>query len=95
MSNVEQPKTKWIFFSSIFMSALALFIIGLEPYVPQIAQALPPNFRDIATVILPVIIMLARQINTNNPISLSRRPGEKAIEPNNPVESDLQDWKGE
>lgn len=95
--NQAQLKTKWIFFSSIFMSALTLFIIGLEPYVPQIAQALPPRFRDIATVVLPVIIMLARQFNTNNPISLLPRPGEKAIEPNTPVvtESDLQDSKGE
>lgn len=69
----NQKNNKLAIFSSIFMSALVLFIIGLEPYVPQIAEMLPDNLSNIATLVLPVIILLARRFNENKPIKVVKK----------------------
>lgn len=68
--NLNERRPKWIFFSSIFMSALVLLIIGIEPYVPQLTEYLPDSLKQVASIILPIVIMLARQYKVNNPTTL-------------------------
>lgn len=70
MMNHGSKRNKLAIFSSIFMSALLLFIIGLEPFVPQIAEMLPEHLKEIAMVVLPIIIMTARKMNNNKPITI-------------------------
>lgn len=63
-------KEKYALFSSIFMSGLVLFIIGLEPFVPQIAAVLPDNLSSAVSIVLPIIIMVARKYGVNNDIKI-------------------------
>lgn len=61
---------KYALFSSIFMSGLVLFIIGLEPFIPEIAAVLPDNLSTAVSVILPIVIMVARKYGVNNDIKI-------------------------
>ena len=61
---------KHALFSSIFMSGLVLFIIGLEPFIPEIAAVLPDNLSTAVSVILPIVIMVARKYGVNNDIKI-------------------------
>lgn len=63
-------KSKWAGFSSIFVSALVLFVIGLEPYIPAITEMLPVWAKGAAGIILPAVIIYARRYNENGPIKV-------------------------
>lgn len=64
---------KLAIFSSIFMSALALFIIGLEPYIPELAAMLPDSLSNIAMLVLPAVILIARRYSANRPIKIIKK----------------------
>lgn len=61
-------KTKKFWSSKIIISSLLLFIIGLEPFVPQIQAILPNDIGMIVAVVLPIVIMLARIFADNEKI---------------------------
>lgn len=61
-------KTKKAWSSKIIISSLLLFIIGLEPFVPQIQAILPNDIGMIVAVVLPIVIMLARIFADNEKI---------------------------
>lgn len=61
-------KTKKVWSSKIIISSLLLFIIGLEPFVPQIQAILPNDIGMIVAVVLPIVIMLARIFADNETI---------------------------
>lgn len=75
MTEKTTPPTnsKWAMFSSIFVSALILFILGLEPYIPELAALLPDNLSNIATIVLPAIIIMARRFKDNDPIRVVKK----------------------
>ena len=72
-TNTNDNSNKWAMFSSIFVSALVLFILGLEPYIPELAAMLPDNLSNIATIVLPVIILIARRYKDNDPIRVIKK----------------------
>lgn len=67
---MENKNKKYALFSSIFMSGLILFIIGLEPFIPEIAAILPDNISAAVSIILPIVIMVARKYGVNNGIKI-------------------------
>lgn len=69
----QPTNSKWAMFSSIFVSALILFVLGLEPYIPELAALLPDNLSNIATIVLPAIIILARRFKDNDPIRVVKK----------------------
>lgn len=69
----QPTNSKWAMFSSIFVSALILFVLGLEPYIPELAALLPDNLSNIATIVLPAIIIIARRFKDNNPIRVIKK----------------------
>lgn len=66
----KSKKEKYALFSSIFMSGLVLFIIGLEPFVPEIAAVLPDGLSSAVAIILPIVIMVARKYGINKDIKI-------------------------
>ena len=72
-TNTNDTGNKWAMFSSIFVSALVLFILGLEPYIPELAAMLPDNLSNIATIVLPAIILIARRYKDNDPIRVIKK----------------------
>lgn len=73
MTDKNTTNNKWAMFSSIFISALILFVLGLEPYIPELAAMLPDNLSNIATVVLPAIILMARRFKDNDPIRVVKK----------------------
>ena len=69
----QPTNSKWAMFSSIFVSALILFVLGLEPYIPELAAMLPDNLSNIATIVLPAIIIMARRFKDNDPIRVVKK----------------------
>lgn len=69
----QPTNSKWAMFSSIFVSALVLFILGLEPYIPELAALLPDHLSNIATIVLPAIIIMARRFKDNDPIRVVKK----------------------
>lgn len=69
----QPTNSKWAMFSSIFVSALILFVLGLEPYIPELAALLPDNLSNIATIVLPAIIIMARRFKDNDPIRVVKK----------------------
>lgn len=72
-TNTNGNGNKWAMFSSIFVSALVLFILGLEPYIPELAAILPDNLSNLATIVLPIIILIARRYKDNDPIRVIKK----------------------
>ena len=63
-------KTKKVWTSKIVISSILLFLIGLEPFIPQLQQILPNDIGAIVAVILPIIILAARIFAQNEKIEL-------------------------
>jgi len=72
-TTTNKTDSKWAIFSSIFMSALVLIVIGLEPFIPQLAAMLPDSLSNIATLVLPAIILMARRFKGNDPIRVVKK----------------------
>lgn len=71
---MKNDNKKYALFSSIFMSGLVLFIIGLEPFIPELAAIVPDNFSSVVSIVLPIVIMAARRYGANNDIKIVPLP---------------------
>lgn len=63
MSDIEQ-NVKPMYKSKIVLMSVALFLIGIEPYVPALQAVLPVELSSIVAVVLPILIVAARIYST-------------------------------
>ncbi len=63
---VKQEKP--VYKSKIILMSVALFLIGIEPYVPALQSVLPVEVSSIVAVALPILIVAARIYATNTDV---------------------------
>lgn len=60
-------ETKPVYKSKIVGLSIVLFIVGLEPFIPQI-RAVLPQYAEVIGLVLPVLILAARIYSTDTVI---------------------------
>lgn len=59
---------KPVYKSKIILMSIALFLIGIEPYVPALQSILPTEISTIVAVVLPILIVAARIYSTTTDV---------------------------